>query len=86
MTKLRRFLFIYALAFSVIWIGYGIYSIVTNQPNAINVLVFGIAFAGLVSATSWFSYWLMGHYKRIDKLAKETFSNAKKSKSAQLKL
>ncbi|GAA0610363.1 MULTISPECIES: hypothetical protein [Virgibacillus] len=67
---MKRFLFIYGLVFSMIWIGYGLYSVFTNQPSANLILGFGIAFSVVICAATWFSYWLMGHYQKIDAMAK----------------
>ncbi len=78
MANLKRFLFLYANLFSWIWIGYGIYAVVTDQPNGKFLLGFGVAFAIMIFAASWFSYWLMGHYKRIDKMAKQVLSSSRK--------
>lgn len=80
LTKLKKFLFIYANLFSLIWIGYGIFAVLTNQPNHNFLLGFGIAFAVVIFAASWFSYWLMGHYKRIDKMAKQVLSTSRKQR------
>lgn len=81
MQKLKRFLFIYAIGFSIIWVGYGVFAIVTNQPHAVTVLGFGIAFSIVVCLASWFAYWLMNHYKRVDKMAKEIITHAKKKRT-----
>ncbi|WP_164667928.1 hypothetical protein [Virgibacillus doumboii] len=67
---MKKFLFIYALVFSLIWVGYGLYAVFTNQPSANVILGFGVAFSIAICAASWFSYWLMGHYKKIDDMAK----------------
>lgn len=79
MIKLKPFLLIYALVFSLIWIGYGIYAVITHQPSANLLLGIGIAFTIVMAMATWFSYWLMGHYKRIDNLAKEIVSPSKKN-------
>ncbi|WP_018923939.1 hypothetical protein [Salsuginibacillus kocurii] len=61
----------YALAFAVIWLGYGLYSILTNQPSAYLILAIGAGFTLVLFATAWFSNWLMKHYRHVDKQAKE---------------
>ncbi|MBP1950519.1 hypothetical protein SAMN05216232_1113 [Virgibacillus subterraneus] len=71
---MKKFLFIYALAFSLIWVGYGLYSVITNQPSANLILGIGVAFSLTIFAASWFSYWLMGHYKNVDALARKILS------------
>ncbi|GAB3798265.1 hypothetical protein [Virgibacillus kimchii] len=68
---MKKFLIIYASVFALIWIGYGLYAVITGSPSANLVLGFGIAFSIIIFAASWFSYWLMGHYKRVDHMAKE---------------
>ncbi|MBA4603239.1 hypothetical protein [Thermoactinomyces mirandus] len=80
LANLKRFLFLYANLFSLIWIGYGTYAVVADQPNGQFLLGFGVAFAIVIFAASWFSYWLMGHYKRIDQMAKHVFSSSRKQR------
>ncbi|ALX50287.1 hypothetical protein [Lentibacillus amyloliquefaciens] len=71
MNKLKRFFIIYASVFAFIWIGYGLFSVVTGKPSANLILGYGIAFSIVIFAASWFAYWLMGHYKKVDKMAKD---------------
>lgn len=71
MNKLKRFFITYATVFALIWIGYGLFSVVTGKPSASLILGYGIAFSIVIFAASWFSYWLMGHYKKVDQMAKE---------------
>ncbi|WP_163971490.1 hypothetical protein [Oceanobacillus halotolerans] len=71
---MKKFLYIYALVFSIIWIGYGLYALLTNQPSAHILLGFGVAFSIVIFATSWLSGWLMNHYKNIDAMAKKILS------------
>lgn len=80
MAKRKRFFIIYASVFSLIWIGYGLYAVISRQSNAGLILGIAIAFAVVMTLATWFSYWLMGHYKQIDNLAKEIISPSKKSK------
>lgn len=80
--QVKKFLFIYASVFSVIWIGYGIYAMLTNQPSAGLVLSFGLAFSVVVFAASWFSTWLMGHYKKIDSMAKNIIGEKRNERKA----
>jgi len=68
---MKRFLYLYATVFSLIWLGYGLYAVISNKPSASNILLFGIAFSIVIFGASWFSNWLMGHYRRVDKMAKE---------------
>ncbi|SJZ62211.1 hypothetical protein [Garciella nitratireducens] len=67
---MKKFLMIYASVFSFIWIGTGIYAIITNQPSHYGVLLFGLAFSFTIFLTSWFSNWLIKHYKKIDTMTK----------------
>lgn len=71
---MKKFFVIYASVFALIWIGYGLFAVISGVPSANLILGFGIAFSILIFATSWFSYWLMGHYKRVDRMAKEIIS------------
>lgn len=80
---MKKFFFIYASVFACIWTGYGLYAVITSQPHANTVLIYGLAYSAFIFATSWFCYWLMGHYKRIDKMAEETLSNIKKDRRAE---
>ncbi|MFU0788886.1 hypothetical protein JNUCC74_14530 [Cerasibacillus sp. JNUCC 74] len=75
---MKKFLAIYAIGFSLIWVGYGIYAIWSHHDSATLILGFGIAFSIVICLASWFSYWLMRHYKRIDKMAKDILSNTPK--------
>ncbi|UJL45610.1 hypothetical protein KFZ58_14575 [Virgibacillus sp. NKC19-16] len=68
---MKKFLFIYASVFSLIWIGNGIYAFITDKPSSGVILGFGIAFSIVIFVASWFSSWLMGHYKKVDTMAKE---------------
>jgi hypothetical protein len=71
---MKKFFMIYASVFALIWIGYGLYAVISGIPSANLILGFGFAFSILIFAASWFSYWLMGHYKRVDNMAKEILS------------
>jgi len=71
---MKKFFMIYASVFAVVWIGYGLFAVITGIPSANLILGFGIAFSIIIFAASWFSYWLMGHYKRVDNMAKEILS------------
>lgn len=60
----------YAAVLSLFWIGYGLYAFITNQPSGGIILGFGVAFSFCLFMASWFSSWIMGHYKKIDNMAK----------------
>jgi len=81
---MKKFLFIYALTFSLIWTGYGVYSLLTNQPSAGLIFGFGVAFSIVIFATSWFSSWLMNHYKKVDTMAKNMIGKKRREKNSQL--
>ncbi|RKO60781.1 hypothetical protein [Caldibacillus debilis] len=68
---MKRFFLGYALAFSAVWIGYGIYSAFAGFPHAAALLAFGFAFSAVLFLASWFSYWLMGYYKNADQLTEK---------------
>ncbi|MFD2761119.1 hypothetical protein [Lentibacillus juripiscarius] len=68
---MKKFFIIYASVFALIWTGYGLYAVLTGKPSANVILGFGIGFSIFIYAASWFSYWLMGHYKKVDKMAKD---------------
>lgn len=68
---MKKFMLLYATVFAGIWIGYGMYAVITNQPSASTVLVYGIGYSVVVFAASMFSYWLMKHYKKVDAMAKQ---------------
>ncbi len=71
---MKKFFLIYASVFALIWTGYGLYAVLAGKPSANLILGFGIGFSVFIFAASWFSYWLMGHYKKVDKMAKEILS------------
>ncbi len=73
----KKFLTMYAVLFTAIWVGYGIYALWTNQESAHLILGLGVAFSIVICLASWFSYWLMRHYKRVDSMAKNILSNSK---------
>lgn len=75
---LKKFLFTYATVLSLIWIGYGVYALIANQPSSGVILGFGIAFSVCLFIASWFSSWIMRHYKRIDSMAKTMFTKNNK--------
>lgn len=79
---MKKFLLIYAMVFSFIWTGYGLYAVITHQPSAGLILSIGVAFSVVIFAASWFSSWLMGHYKRIDMMAKKIIGEGRKEKNA----
>lgn len=68
---MKKFLLFYASVFACIWTGYGVYAVITNQPSASTVLIYGLAYSVFIFAASWFSSWLMKHYKKVDAMAKE---------------
>ncbi|MUV37726.1 hypothetical protein JNUCC1_01532 [Lentibacillus sp. JNUCC-1] len=78
MPKLKKFMIVYAGVFSLIWVGYGIYAVATQQPSGGTVLGFGLGFSVVVCLASWLAYWLMGHYGRIDRMAKDILANPAK--------
>ncbi|NBJ69409.1 MULTISPECIES: hypothetical protein [Clostridia] len=73
---MKKFLTVYASVFTTIWIGYGIYAWWSGKESASLILGFGIAFSAVICLASWFSYWLMCHYKKVDRVAKNILSNA----------
>jgi hypothetical protein len=72
--KVSRFAKIYVSVFSVIWIGYGCYSLIMKQPHSLTLLLFGTSFAIVFFFATWFSQWLIGNYKRVDAFSKSFFS------------
>jgi len=79
---MKKFLFIYALVFTFIWTGYGIYAVITDQPSAGLTLGFGLAFSIIIFTASWFSSWLMSHYKKIDTMAEKIIGKERKKRNA----
>ncbi len=78
MDRLKKVFIIYASVFAGVWLAYGLYLVVTDQPNATSVLLFGIAFSVVMYAAAWFSHWITKHYKKVDMMAKEMIANSKK--------
>lgn len=68
---MKKFFLIYASVFACIWTGYGLYAVITKQPHANTVLIYGLAYSVLVFLASWFAHWLMNHYKKVDAMAEE---------------
>ncbi|WP_042426490.1 hypothetical protein [Geomicrobium sp. JCM 19039] len=78
---LRKLSFWYTLAFVVIWNGYTVFHWLSGQPNGLSLFLFGIAFTVVLLAATWFSRWLMGHYKVVDEKANVILTQAKSKKS-----
>ena len=79
----KRYAYIYAATFSSIWIGYGLYSVFTNQPGAETILLFGIGFAVVVSLLTWFATWIVKHYKMIDETSKDILEKRRAQRAAK---
>lgn len=71
---MKKFFIIYASIFALIWTSYGLFAVITGKPSANLILGYGIAFSIVIFAASWFSYWLMDHYKKVDRMAKEVLT------------
>ncbi|GEL08086.1 hypothetical protein [Salisediminibacterium halotolerans] len=83
MTMSKRYAIAYASVFSAIWIGYGLYSVITDQPGAMTILLFGIGFAIFVSLLTWFATWIVKHYQKIDVASKEILDRHRAVKAAK---
>lgn len=70
MTKTKRFLFIYASVFTIIWIVAGIKATISDPSTGYVLLLFGLAFSIVIFLASWFSNWIMEKYRQIDTMAK----------------
>lgn len=66
-----RFFQIYVSVFIVIWIGYGVYSVLTRQPYGLSVLLFGVGFSVVLIPAVWFSRWLMKSYRNTDTMTQK---------------
>ncbi|WP_100486065.1 hypothetical protein [Sporolactobacillus pectinivorans] len=64
----------YVSVFSIIWVGYGLFSVLMKQSHSLALLLFGISFAVVFFLTTWFSQWIFRNYKRIDAMAKTIFA------------
>ncbi|MBB6451456.1 hypothetical protein HNR44_003467 [Geomicrobium halophilum] len=71
---LRKISFWYTLAFIVLWNGYAVQQYFTGQPGAVQLFFFGIGFTVILLGATWFSRWLMKHYKVVDEKADEILS------------
>ncbi|SDJ09048.1 hypothetical protein [Natribacillus halophilus] len=80
---LRKISFWYTLAFIIFWNGYTLHQYITGQPNVLQLFLFGIGFTVLLLATTWFSRWLMSHYKVVDEKAEEILSAKFKNKRSE---
>lgn len=63
---MSRFAKLYATLFSVIWIGYGLYSVYQQTPSSGLILLLGIAFSITIIAATWFSQWILKKYRILD--------------------
>ena len=68
---MKKFFIIYANIFAIIWIGTGLYALISGQPKAFNTFLFGLAFSIVIFLASWFSYWMINRIKQIDAMARE---------------
>lgn len=71
---LRKISFWYTLVFILLWNGYTAQQFFAGENGAVQLFWFGIGFTVILLATTWFSRWLMKHYKVVDKKANEILS------------
>lgn len=75
MTRFSKF---YITAMIAVWIGYGLYSMVTHKPDSMSTLLFGTGFSIVFFIAVLFSEWLRKNYKRIDTVSKDRVSKNEK--------
>ncbi|TGA97843.1 hypothetical protein E4665_10620 [Sporolactobacillus shoreae] len=71
---MSRFAKFYVSVFAIIWVGYGLFSVLMKQPHSLALLLFGASFAIVFFLATWFSQWIFRNYKRIDAMAKTIFA------------
>lgn len=62
----RRYWVGYAAVFSLIWIAFGVYSVIQGGMMSQRVLFFCIAFVFVLILSTWLSSWLLTHIRRYD--------------------
>ncbi len=77
----KTYAVIYASVFSGIWIIYGIVALLRDYQSAEVIFGFGLAFAGMVWLTTWFSKWLMKYYKTLDEIREKELKRKQRTTS-----
>lgn len=62
----RRYWVGYAAVFSLIWIAFGVFSVIQGGPSSKVALAFSIAFALVLIASTWLSSRLLNHIRRFE--------------------
>ncbi len=57
--------------FSLIWLGFAVYSLVKNVEHKWTIVFFSTAFSIVLIAAVWFSEWLIFKYRAMDKLRED---------------